>query len=140
MGAGEPAIPTTAGKTAKIGVYEPADDANGMLFPIHKACLDILQRLCQIRQGQNEASESEKPKTLDAFCNALQQQRRRNLMDTNKPLRNNEDYYYANSGGIEWPHDYYGARQFWADEWNTEPGWEVCMAKQCIEVMQTPLC
>ena len=122
-GVGEPSIPTTVGDTAKIGVYEPADNANGMVFPIHKACLDILQRLCQIRQAQNQAPGSASPRTLDGVCDALQQQRRKNFTKPDKPM--SEDYYYANSGGIEWPHGYYGARQFWADEWNTEPGWEV---------------
>ena len=36
-----------------------------------------------------------------------------------------EDHYYGNSGGIEWVHRYFGARQFWTDEWDTSPGWEV---------------
>lgn len=120
MGAGEPAVPTVAGKTTKISVYEPADNANGMLFPIHQTCLDILQRVCQIRQAQNRASTLETPKTLDAFCDALQQRRRMNFAKPDKSTR--EDYYYASSGGIEWPDDYYGARRFLADEWNTDRG------------------
>ena len=90
---------------------------------MHKACLDILQRLCQIRQAQNQGPAADMPKTLEAFCDAFQQRRRKNLNDPDKSM--DEDYYYAKSGGIEWSHDYYGARQFWADEWNTEPGWEV---------------
>lgn len=126
MGAGEPAVPTVAGKTTKISVYEPADNANGMLFPLHQTCLNILQRLCQIRQAQNRASTPETPKTLDAFCDALQQRRRMNFAKPDKSTR--EDYYYASSGGIEWPHDYYGARRFWADEWNTDRGWELLCA------------
>lgn len=106
-------------------MYEPADDANGMLLPIHKACLDILQRLCQFRQVQNPALGSDKPRTLLAFCDALQQRRWKNMTKPDKSM--SEDQYYAYYGGIEWPHDYYGARQFWADEWNEEPGWEVCI-------------
>ena len=94
-----------------------------MLFPMHKACLDILQRLCQIRQAQDQGPATDMPKILEAFCDAFEQRRRKNIDDPNKSK--NEDYYYAKSGGIEWSHDYYGARQFWADEWNTEPGWEV---------------
>ncbi len=43
------------------------------------------------------------------------------------------DQYYSDSGGIEWPHDYYGARQFWGDGWNTKPGWEVRMVVLCLE-------
>lgn len=127
MGMGEPSIPTISSKTTKIGVYEDAfeaaddnyeaaDDASGMLFPIHQTCLDILQRLCRIRQAQKQASDSRTPTTLEAFCDALRQRRWRNLADTNRPWTSNEGYYYAKSGGIEWPHGYYGARQFWADE------------------------
>lgn len=118
MSAGEPQFPTIAGKKATIIVYEPVDDADGMLSPIHKACLDILQRLCQIRQAQNEASASEEPKTLDAFCDALRQRRWRNFTEPDKSI--SEDYYYAKSGGIEWLRNYYGARTFWADQWDTE--------------------
>lgn len=125
-GIGEPAILTFAGKTVKIEVYEPADDAGGMLFPIHKVCLDILQRLCQTRQAQNRTSGSGKPTTLEAFCEGLRQQRSKNFTEPDKSRSMNG--YYANSGGIEWLHDYYGARQFWADEWNVEPGWEVSIA------------
>ena len=114
-----------AGKTVEIIVYEPTDDVGSMFFPIHKACLDIIERLCQIRQAQDQAFGSDRPKTLEAFCDALRQRRWRNLTKPDKSMR--EDQYYANCGGIEWPHGYYGARQFWADEWNTEPGWEVHM-------------
>lgn len=131
MGAGEPQIPIIAGKTARITVHELVDHDDGVLSPIHKACLDILQRLCQIRQAQNEASASEEPKTLDAFCDALRRRRWRNFIEPDKST--SEVYYYAKSGGIEWLHNYYGARQFWTDEWDTEPGWEVRMAKQCTE-------
>ena len=120
---GDPQTLTLADNTVRIGVYEIIDDANCMLFPIHKACLDLLQRLCQIRQPQSSITSSQQPKTLVAFCDALQQRRWMNLFKPDKPSC--QDCYYARSGGIEWPHGYYGARQFWADEWNTEPGWEV---------------
>ena len=123
MGAGEPAIPTTAGKAEKTWVYEATDEANGMLFPIHKACLDMIEQLCQLRQQAYPSMHNKRPSTLETFCDSLQQQRWNNLHKPDKPPE--EDYYYAKSGGIEWPHEYYGARQFWADEWDTEPGWEV---------------
>ena len=123
---GQISVPTVAGATAEIEVYvEHGSHANSsMLFPMHKACLDLLQRLCQIRQARNPGPDADMPKTLEAFCDAFQQRRRKNLNDPDKSM--DEDYYYAKSGGIEWSHDYYGARQFWADEWNTESGWEVC--------------
>ena len=122
---GQISVPTVASTTAEIDVYvEHGRHANSMLFPMHKACLDILQRLCQIRRAQDQGPAANMPTTLEAFCDAFQQRRRKNLDDPDKSM--DEDYYYAKSGGIEWSHDYYGARQFWADEWNTEPGWEVC--------------
>ncbi|KAL9628894.1 MAG: hypothetical protein Q9164_007112 [Protoblastenia rupestris] len=135
MGAGEPAIHTTTGKAEKTWVYEATDEANGMLFPIHKACLDLIDQLCQLRQRVNPSMYNKKPSTLETFCDALQQQRWNNLHKPDKSPE--EDYYYAKSGGIEWPHGYYGARQFWADEWDTEPGWELPESSSAL-VAQTP--
>lgn len=123
-GAGEPSVPTVAEKMAMIFVYEPSDNTSeGMFAPIHEACLDITQRICQIRPAQQQASDSEMPKSLEEFCDALKQRRWRNASKPDVSVW--EDSYYANSGGIEWQHGYYGARRFWADEWNTERGWEV---------------
>lgn len=130
-GIGEPSILTIAGKEKKVTIYEHVDNVKGMFFPIHKTCLDILQRICQIRQAQDQGSDSAKPKTLEAFCDALLQQRKRNFTDPKRSV--SAERRYAGAGGIEWPHDYYGARQFWTDEWDTEPGWEVRIAKQCTE-------
>lgn len=130
QGAGEPSVPTITGKAVKVTVYEPNDDTGqGMFSPIHKACLDIIQRLCQSRQVQNQASDFETPGSLEAFCDALRQRRWRNATKPDKTIW--EDRYYANFGGIEWPHGYYGARKFWADEWNTALGWEVRLAGCC---------
>ena len=120
----EPEIIAKNGGKGKIPVFDFADESNSMLFPIHQACLGIIERMCQARlqRQQHEDPDSKMPKTLEDFCNGLQQQRSRNLKARNVP---GCDYYYANSGGIEWPHDYYGARQMWSDPWDTEPGWEV---------------
>lgn len=114
----EPAIPTTEGKTEKLPVYESTDEENGMLFPIHQACLDIVDQLCERRKDH----DTKEPKTLEDFCDLLELRRRVNSNDSRKIM---EDQYYANQGGLEWTHGYYGARQFWADEWETLPGWEV---------------
>lgn len=126
-GIGEPSVPIVEGKQKKVTIFEPVDNVNGMFFPIHQACLDILQRMCQIRQAQDQSSNFEKPKTLEAFCDALLQQRKGNFTEPDKSR--SWSGYYANSGGIEWLHDYYGARKFWTDEWDTEAGWEVRIAK-----------
>ena len=71
-GIGEPFVPTIEGKMVQVEVYEPKNNTSreGMFFPIHKACLDIIQRLCHIRQAQSQASRSEIPKTFEAFCEA----------------------------------------------------------------------
>jgi len=63
---GEPLVPTKAGKTTEVAVYDRLDEMQSMLFPVHKACLEILYRLCQTRQTP------EVPKTLEAFCDVLQ--------------------------------------------------------------------
>ena len=131
MGAGEPAVPTIAGKTKKITIYEPVDNVEGMFYPMHKACIDIVQRMCYLRQAQDQGSESEKLKTPETFCDALLQQRKRNFTEPDKMM--SAERNYANACGIEWLHGYYGARQFWTDEWDTEPGWGVRIAIQCTE-------
>ena len=114
----DPAIPTTEGKTEKLPVYESTDEENGMLFPIHQACLDIVDQFCERRKDH----DTNEPKTLEDFCDLLELRRRVNSNDSRKIM---QDQYYANQGGLEWTHGYYGARQFWADEWETLPGWEV---------------
>ena len=118
----DPAIPTTEGKEESIPVYESTDVGNGMLFPIHQACLDIVGRMCETRKDQCQADSSRQPQTLEGFCDCLESQRSANLSDSRKMMA---DQYFANSGGIEWAHQYFGARQFWTDEWDTSPGWEV---------------
>lgn len=109
-----------------------------MFFPIHQACLDILQHLCQIREPRNQASDSETPESLEAFCDKLRQRRYGNLAepDVSKWV----DRYYARPCGIEWLHGYYGARKFWTDEWNTELGWEVRVARCWTEGCKNPSC
>lgn len=63
------------------------------------------------------------PRTLEEFCDYLELRRSSNLNNSWKIM---EDHYYGRSGGIEWAHNYFGARQFWTDGWDTEPGGEVC--------------
>ena len=91
-----------------------------------------------MRQAQSQASGPEIPKTLEAFCDALQQQRCRSFTKPDKSIR--DDSYYTKNSGIEWPHEYYGAQKFWTDEWDTEQGWEVRMAIQCTKAYKYLLC
>lgn len=125
------ALYMTEGKEESLSVYESTDAENGMLFPIHQACLDLVSRLCETRsKGQRQVASSTRqpPRTLEEFCDGLEAQRVANSSDAWKIM---EDHYYGNSGGIEWPHRYFGARQFWTDEWDTEPGWEVSVLAIC---------
>ena len=135
-GRAEPEIPTTKGPTKDPGVYASLHKEEDMLFPIHKACLQILERLCQIRQIHIHSSKTHKPASLLTFCDALRRQRRANCEVSNNPF--NRDDYYARSGGLEWPHGYYGARQFWTDEWDEELGWEV--SREDCSSQYKPLC
>ncbi|CAD6586962.1 MAG: hypothetical protein ASARMPRED_002896 [Alectoria sarmentosa] len=121
----DPAVPTTESKDENISVYESTDAENGMLFPIHQACLDLVHQMCEIRKGQGQVNDPKQPRTLEEFCDCLELRRSANLSDSWKIM---EDQYYGNSGGIELAHKYFGARQFWTDEWDTSRGWELLCA------------
>ena len=114
---GLPTIPTQAGKITEMSTYGYYDTSDGkpgmMLFPIHQSCLDMIDRMCRFRQEQAQPQSSEQPATLGDFCDALQKQSSKKLETT------------SGHGGLEWPHNYYGARQFWYQEWEPELGWEV---------------
>lgn len=105
-------------------VYESTDAENGMLFPIHQACLDLVNLMCETRKGEQSPADDPKkqPQTLEDFCDRLEARRSANMDDA---LQIMKDHYYGSSGGIEWAHGYFGTRQFWTDEWDTAPGWEV---------------
>jgi len=64
---GEPLVPTKAGKTTGVVVYDRLDDMQSMLFPVHKACLEILYRLCQTRQTQDGTVKPGVPETIEAL-------------------------------------------------------------------------
>ena len=116
------AIPDNNGKLLNHGaikVYQPADYYSGMLFPIHMCCFKLMQRIWRFRKEQQS---SKHPQTTEAFCNALC---RRYDANRRKKLKPGCEWPYANSGGLEWDHGYYGAKQFWADGWDIEPGWEL---------------
>ena len=89
-----------------------------------------MERSCQLRQKETQATKPEKPASVIAFCDALQRQRQKNLEDRKGRFQYNR--YYAYHGGLEWSHGYYGARQFWTDEWDEETGWEVRTANLSV--------
>lgn len=89
-----------------------------------------MERSCQLRQKETQATKSEQPASVIAFCDALQRQRQNNLEDRKRPSKYSDCYAYE--GGLEWSHDYYGARRFWTDEWDEETGWEVRTASLSV--------
>ena len=103
---------THGDETTYIPTYMETDDSRtgGKLLPIHSACLQLIERVCQTRQGLGDSSSSEHPRTLAEFCDALATKKceRRNL-------------------GLELPHKYYGTSQFWGQQWQEEAGWEVSL-------------
>ena len=103
-------------------MYERTDAENGMLFPIHQVCLYLVGLMCENHREQSREGDTMKPRVLEEFCDCLESQRSANLNDSWKIM---QDPYYGVSGGIEWPHQYFGARRFWTDEWDAVPGWEV---------------
>lgn len=105
-----------------VTMYEQNHLDDRMFFPIHVCCLRLMEVFCDYRQQRlgGSAPTAKLPSDLRGFCHALTRQRENNVVST--PSR---DYYYGSSGGLEWEHEYLGARQFWGDGWETEPGWEV---------------
>ena len=79
--------------------------------------------MCDARKAEKTEDNLGQPRNLEELCDCLQLRRDANLNDSWKIM---QDQYYGNSGGIERTHNYFGARRFWTDEWDTSPGWEVC--------------
>ncbi|KAL8759358.1 MAG: hypothetical protein Q9184_003645 [Pyrenodesmia sp. 2 TL-2023] len=74
-----PFVPDRHGHMLEIEVYD-AGDPNGILFPIHEACWEVLGRLCTVRQLQQSRDGTlSKPDTPERFCDAFAECRRRNL-------------------------------------------------------------
>lgn len=115
-----PLVPDRRGRLIELQVYDyPPHGVDDMLVPVHEACLAILDRLCTIRQQQQtrHALGSSKPDTPERFCVAFAECRRRNL-DT-------PGFIVGYEGGLEWPHQAYGATRYWSDGWDCERGGEV---------------
>ena len=92
-----------------------------MLFPIHTCCLEIVNHLLQERRGRSLL----KITNILEFMDILRDTRIANGTNIAEKRALSPYYSYGNSGGLEWSHNYFGARRFWGDGWDTEPGWEV---------------
>ncbi|KAH9207212.1 hypothetical protein DL95DRAFT_483582, partial [Leptodontidium sp. 2 PMI_412] len=100
-------------------VYE-SDETGSVLFPIHTACLSIVQHALCWRKHQRITASS--LTTVEDFYKVLCQQHERNM----KAAQNMSPQAAVAFGlqGLEWEHGYYGARQFWGQEWESEDQWE----------------
>ncbi|CZR51704.1 uncharacterized protein PAC_01581 [Phialocephala subalpina] len=100
-------------------VYE-ADEIGTVLFPIHTACLSIIQHALSWRKHQTPSASS--VMTMEDFYKVLCQQHERNSVATE--TMSPETAAAFGLQGLEWEHGYYGARQFWSQEWESEDQWE----------------
>lgn len=119
-----PNVPDRNGRMVEVDVYSVPHDSDGparegpqasMLFPIHEACQAIVYRLCTIRQLQQRQSRDgtlSKPDTVEKFCDAFAECRRRNL--------ETPGFTTGYDGGLEWPHQAYGVTRYWSDGWHCE--------------------
>lgn len=64
---------------------------------------------------------------MEDFYKVLCQQHERNM----KAAQNMSPQAAVAFGlqGLEWEHGYYGARQFWGQEWESEDQWEVSISQ-----------
>lgn len=97
-----------------------------MFFPIHTCCITLSEHLCYFRSAQFPQLQDLKsvPAHLEEFCGALNRRRERNEHPTLLQLQK-RGYTYANDGGLEWDHRYYGAQQSWGDGWESQAHGEV---------------
>lgn len=121
-----PSVPTRDNGSVQIEVYCTLDKAEGMLFPVHKVCHDIVTEMCDYRQSRT--TPSTKPNTPEQFYDAFTRCRYRNV---NTPSE-------GHGGGLEWPHKAYGVTQCWSDGWDCIRGGEIFCAKPIL-ARATPL-
>ncbi|KAM3087393.1 hypothetical protein ACMFMG_001488 [Clarireedia jacksonii] len=111
-------------------------DSNGtgdVLFPIHDACLELVDRALRFKNAQTPMSAN--PITLETFWNALckrysMMMEIRGQRSSNPRLRQDYGYY-----GLEWEHDFFGAREF--QDYN---GWVGAHGHEwlCADPLQVP--
>ncbi|KAH7013885.1 hypothetical protein EDB80DRAFT_836100 [Ilyonectria destructans] len=111
-------------------------DTGDGLFPLHDRCLSILRHAItwRVEFGRQPPSPS---LSLMGVYKFLCSQRKRNLAEMYRIADQggiNGTSSYA-SYGLEFDHDYYGARRFW-----TYQGWEVCAANEwfCNDPVNVP--
>ncbi|KAH7145442.1 hypothetical protein B0J13DRAFT_622189 [Dactylonectria estremocensis] len=105
-------------------VLASAKDSGDVLFPLHENCLIILQRAIAWRIGLTPEPGPPVPSLVRAY-KALCAQYARNVAE--KARLSKKTGFYGSSDymdyGLEFEHDYEGAREFWASEgWTATRG------------------
>lgn len=105
-------------------------DTDDILFSLHDACLTILQHVLTWRARLSPEDGS--PPSLSNVYKALCAQFVVNTQE--KMIIAKESGFYGSTDymeyGLEFGHDYYGAREFWASEgWGPTKANEVCLFK-----------
>lgn len=94
-------------------------------FTIHAACVKILHTFFQY---ENKYPSQNSPKSLRDFIDAsiARQEESRDLFRNLGAIGKQEDLpsSWASFQNVDYSHLYFGARRFWADPWDCEPGSE----------------
>ena len=94
-------------------------------FPLHTSCADILERFVHY---QSRFHSSNLPKSIKDFVDACMACQQFSSQESDRIWRCNERDSrppdYNRYGCVEWSHCYFGARRFWTDPWDCEPGQE----------------
>lgn len=102
---------------------------NGPFFPLHSACLNLLQHYTQY---QSSAGSLQPPTTfrnlVDAYAARLEYTSKLHSAACESGQQGKFPPGYTWYGTVEWSHLYFGARRFWADPWDCEPGMEFLCA------------
>ncbi len=100
----------------------------GGRFPMHEACLTMLNRLIFHRHRWSNESrpQTSRFELNDAYAAMYRQFRRYWHRDT------------WDDDGIEWEHGYYGPRQFWNCEWPADRRVEVCISSLSYMCLLSP--
>ncbi|KAH8669504.1 hypothetical protein BGZ60DRAFT_407612 [Tricladium varicosporioides] len=115
------------GESAEIRLCDPKFSSDGLFpditspesfFPIHCKCLTLVERVVKRKNFPSSEGSVSGVAAIQYFYESL------------NTLRSivREDQDGVTGKGIEWKHDYYGARRFWFDSWTMEPGWEFLCA------------
>lgn len=109
---------------------------SGSFYPLHSACLGLLQQYTQ-PQYQNNADSLQIPTTIKNFVDAFTARQDYSSKLHSAAWQSGQQAMlppgYPWYGAVEWSHLYFGARRFWADPWDCCPGMEFLCANPIHE-------